>query len=75
MDHWYRAGYLEPFDRSNLGSGTPMVWPERTLKKAVLMGRLTRAGFIPKRAHELADLTLNAEGVEVVGLNYTARGI
>jgi hypothetical protein len=60
MDHWHRRGWLVSFDRlPEDGSGTPKEWPERTLRKAVLMGILIGSGFTPIRAHDLAERYLN----------------
>jgi hypothetical protein len=60
MDHWYRHGWLVSFERhSDDGSGTPIEWPERTLRKAILMGILIGSGFTPIRAHDLAERYLN----------------
>jgi hypothetical protein len=56
MDHWYRHGWLISFERrKGDGSGTPIEWPERTMRKAVLMGILIGSGFTPIRAHNLAE--------------------
>jgi hypothetical protein len=59
MDHWHRQGWLVTFERlPEEGSGRPMEWPDRTMRKAILMGHLTRAGFVPARAHQIAEHNL-----------------
>jgi hypothetical protein len=69
MNHWLSRGWLEPLDRQGAGSGVPIAWPERSANKAVLMGRLVRAGFIPMRAHQVAEACLND-----VNVSATSRG-
>lgn len=60
MDHWYRRGWLISFDRRpNDGSGVPIEWTERTVRKALIMSCLVRAGFVPERAHDLSQRYLN----------------
>ena len=60
MDHWYRKGWLISFDRNpEQGSGVPIEWPIRTVRKAILMSALIKAGFVPERAHQIAEKNLN----------------
>lgn len=60
MDHWFRRGWLISLDRlPEEGSGRPIEWPERTVRKAILMSALIKAGFEPERAHEIAEKNLN----------------
>jgi hypothetical protein len=54
MDSWHRRGWLPSLERNGVGSGVPIDWPEDTVRKAVLMGRLLSAGFNLERAHSLA---------------------
>jgi len=86
MDLWYRRGWLQPIDRKGAGSGVPHAWPEETVKKAVLMGRLLRAGFIVRRAEEIASdyMKFNVtDGYQIVRLEtgmalelaFTASGV
>jgi|SRR5579859_485429 len=56
MDHWYRRGWLEPFDRpQGSGTGIPLEWPERTVRKAIFMSNLINVGFRPERAHYIVE--------------------
>lgn len=71
MDHWYRKGWLISFDRPNgTGSGVPIDWPIRTVRKAVIMSALIKAGFVPERAHQIAEKNLNRP---VSSYPYTVR--
>jgi hypothetical protein len=64
MDHWYRRGWLVTFERlPQDGSGTPIEWPERTVRKAVLMGHLVRSGFRPEKANQIAEHSLKRKVV------------
>lgn len=64
MDHWYRKGWLISFDRpEGAGTGVPMEWPIRTVRKATMMSALVKAGFVPERAHQIAEKNLNRPGM------------
>lgn len=56
MDYWYKRYWLVSFERkTEEGSGVPLEWPTRTVRKAIIMGRLVKAGFVPEKAHEIAE--------------------
>lgn len=54
LDYWIRCGYVPGVDTA--GQGHPReftAWGER---RVVLLGRLTRAGFTPLRAVQIAQV-------------------
>lgn len=71
MDHWFRRGWLISFDRKpEEGSGIPIEWSERAVRKAVLMSGLVKAGFNPERAHQIAEKAMNRT---IVSYPYSLR--
>lgn len=64
MDHWFKRGWLISFDRKpEEGSGIPIEWPERAVRKAILMNAFVKAGFNPERAHQIAEKAMNRSTV------------
>jgi hypothetical protein len=63
LDVWTTKGYLELADRkSHQGSGHPRKWTEAAFIKALLMKRLTNAGFLSEHANLLATEILGDLG-------------
>jgi hypothetical protein len=58
MAYWRRHGWIKPTEETDFGSGTAFRWSRNTVHKAMLMGRLVRAGFPSSRAHEVAEAYL-----------------
>lgn len=52
LGHWIRQGYLHPVHVG--GSGHPREWPWQEIRVALLMKRLTDAGFGPAKAAVIA---------------------
>jgi hypothetical protein len=54
LDHWWHKGWLIPAERRHDVSGIPLEWPDEQASKAILMGRLIRAGISPESANLIA---------------------
>lgn len=66
VDHWTRAGYLNPDRPEGRGSGNPRHYDQHQVNHAWLMVELTSAGLTPQAAHDLAtdletDLSLGGQ--------------
>ena len=54
LTHWVNRGYLAPLG-TRLGSGHSHEFSREVVRRAVVMGALTRLGFSPAVAAQLAD--------------------
>ena len=52
LDHWIRCGYVPGVDTA--GQGHPREFTAPAERRVILLGRLTRAGFTPLRAVQIA---------------------
>lgn len=63
VDYWTRAGYLRPASGNPTpGSGHRREWDETELDVALLMGKLTEAGLMPRAAALVARQHVGGAG-------------
>ncbi len=69
LDYWIHRGYLKS---SEEGSGNPRDLSAHEVAVAMHMGRLVRAGFVPKTAAALArDFADGKDAVQLPGFQLT----
>lgn len=67
LDHWVRRGWLSPVGGN--GTGHRREWPARERRVALVMKRLTEAGFQVETAADVARIVVEL-GVAEVHLGY-----